>query len=164
MQHRQIDLSLAFQSVIKHELNLEGWKPLSVVHQYYFNSSLPKFIPQCITLLNSIHFTPLFQVLVQAAQRGCGCSVPGVVQDQVGCGPGQPALLPDLEVGGSACGSGVGIWWSLGSLPTQAILWFYDSTLRQKLQPSIHTDLDNRSLLFLSTLADIYRKMQINPF
>jgi len=43
----------------------------------------------------------------QAAQRGCGCSVPGGVQGQVGWGPGQPGLVPDLEVGGSACGRGL---------------------------------------------------------
>ena len=38
-------------------------------------------------------------MLAQAAQRGCRCSVPGGVQDQVGWGPGQPGLVPDLEVG-----------------------------------------------------------------
>lgn len=27
---------------------------------------------------------------------------PGVVQDQVGQGPGQPGLIPNLEVGGPA--------------------------------------------------------------
>jgi len=32
--------------------------------------------------------------------------VPGGVQDQVGSGPGQSALVPDLEVGGPACGKG----------------------------------------------------------
>jgi len=57
-----------------------------------------------------------------SAQRGCGCSVPGGVQDKAGWGPGQPALVPDLEVGGPACGRRVGNWWSLSSLPTQAIL------------------------------------------
>jgi len=43
-------------------------------------------------------------VLVQAAQRGCGCSVPGSVQDQTEWGPGQSGLERDLEVGGPACG------------------------------------------------------------
>ena len=42
----------------------------------------------------------------QAAKRGCGCSVPGGVQDQVGWGPGQPGLVSDLEVGGPACDRG----------------------------------------------------------
>jgi len=28
-------------------------------------------------------------------------------QDQVGWGPGQPSLLPDLEVGGPACARGI---------------------------------------------------------
>jgi len=36
-----------------------------------------------------------------------------------------PFLWHFLEVSGPACSSGVGTWWSLGSLPTQAILWFY---------------------------------------
>ena len=35
-----------------------------------------------------------------------------------------------LEVGGPACCRQVGTWWSLGSLPTQAILW-----LPEKLNP-----------------------------
>jgi len=38
-------------------------------------------------------------VLEQAAQRGCGCSVPRGVQGQVGLRPGQVGLVPDLEVG-----------------------------------------------------------------
>jgi len=48
------------------------------------------------------------EVLEQAAQRGCGCSIPGGVQGQVGWGPGQLGLAPDLEVGGPSCGRGVG--------------------------------------------------------
>ena len=47
------------------------------------------------------------EVLAQAAQRGCGCPIPGGVQGQVGWGPGQHGPVPDLEVGGPACGSGV---------------------------------------------------------
>ena len=42
------------------------------------------------------------EVLAQAAQRGCGCLIPGGVQGQVGWGPGQLGFIPDLEVGGSA--------------------------------------------------------------
>ena len=49
-------------------------------------------------------------MLEQAAQRGRGCSIPGGVQSQVGWGPGQPDLEPDAEVGGPACGRGIGIW------------------------------------------------------
>ena len=49
-------------------------------------------------------------MLAQAAQRGCGCPVPGGVQGQVGRGPGQPGLVPDLEVGGPAYGRGGGAW------------------------------------------------------
>ena len=48
------------------------------------------------------------EVLKQAAQRGCGCPVPGGVQAQVGWGPGQPGLVLNVEVGGPACGRGVG--------------------------------------------------------
>ena len=43
------------------------------------------------------------EVLKQAAQRGCGS-----VQGRVGWGPGQPCLVLDMEVGGPACGRGVG--------------------------------------------------------
>ena len=49
-------------------------------------------------------------MLEQAAQRGCGCPVPGGVQGQVGWGPGQPGLVLNVEVGGPACGRG---GWSL---------------------------------------------------
>lgn len=45
----------------------------------------------------------------------------GGAQDQVGWGPGQPGLVADLEVSDPAYGSRLGIWWSLGSLPYQAI-------------------------------------------
>jgi len=47
-------------------------------------------------------------VLEQAAQRGCGCPISGGVQSQVGWGPGQPGLVLHVEVGGPACGRGVG--------------------------------------------------------
>ena len=42
-------------------------------------------------------------------QRGCGCPIPGGVQDQVGWVTGQHALVPDLEVGGPACGRRAGV-------------------------------------------------------
>ena len=48
------------------------------------------------------------EVLAQAAQRGCGYPVPGGVQGEVGWGPGQPGLVLNVEVGGPACGGGVG--------------------------------------------------------
>ena len=48
------------------------------------------------------------ELLEQAAQRGCGCSASKGVQDQVGWGPGQPGLVPDLEVGGPASGRRLG--------------------------------------------------------
>jgi len=48
-------------------------------------------------------------VLEQAAQRGCGCPVPGRVQGQIGCGSGQPGLVLNGEVGGPGCGRGLEI-------------------------------------------------------
>ena len=48
------------------------------------------------------------EVMEQAAQRGCRCSVSGGVQDQVGWGLGQPSLVPDLEVGSPGCVRGLG--------------------------------------------------------
>ena len=48
------------------------------------------------------------EVLEQAVQRGCECSITGNVQDQVGWGLGQPGLVLDLEVGSPACGRGFG--------------------------------------------------------
>ena len=48
------------------------------------------------------------EVLEQAAQRGCGCPIPGGVQGQIGWGPGQPGLALGGMVGGPACGRGVG--------------------------------------------------------
>jgi len=64
----------------------------------------------------------LCEVLAQAAQRGCGCPVPGGVQGQLGWGPGQPGLVLNVKGGSPACSKGVGASWSLRSLPTQAIL------------------------------------------
>jgi len=46
-------------------------------------------------------------MLGQAAQRGYGCSIPGGVQGQVGWSPGQPGRVPDLDIGGPACGRGL---------------------------------------------------------
>jgi len=40
-------------------------------------------------------------VLVQAAQRGCGCPIPGGVQGQVGWGPVLSGVVLDLAVGNS---------------------------------------------------------------
>jgi len=70
------------------------------------------------------------EALAQAAQRSCGCPIPGGAQGQVGWSPGQPCLVPDLEVGDSACGKGVRTWRSLEDLPTQVVLWFYDGNPR----------------------------------
>jgi len=48
------------------------------------------------------------EVLERAAQRGCGCPVPGDVQGQFEWGAGQPGLVFNGEAGGPACGRGVG--------------------------------------------------------
>jgi len=53
-------------------------------------------------------FTMKVEVLEQAAQRGCGCPIPGGVQVQVGWGPGHPGLVSDMEAGGPACSREVG--------------------------------------------------------
>ena len=47
--------------------------------------------------------------------------------------------MKDLEVGGPACGRGVETWWSLGSLPTQAILWLYVVTIYKTKHNSENT-------------------------
>ena len=43
-------------------------------------------------------------MLEEAAHRGCGCPIPGGVQGQVGWGPGQPALVLNMEDVSLACG------------------------------------------------------------
>ena len=53
-------------------------------------------------------FTERGAMLEQAAQGGCGCSASGGVHYQIGWVPGQPGLVPDVEIGGPACGRGVG--------------------------------------------------------
>ena len=44
------------------------------------------------------------EVLAQAAQRMCGCPIPGGIQGQTGWGPGQSDLMPNLVVGKPAHG------------------------------------------------------------
>jgi len=53
--------------------------------------------------------------------------MPGDIQGQVGWGSGQLDLVTDLMDGNPTRGRGVGTRWSLRSLPTQAVQWFYDS-------------------------------------
>jgi len=62
-------------------------------------------------------------VLAQAAHRRCRGPIPGGTQGQVGWGPGQPDPVDSKQV----MVMGVGTEWALMALPTQAILWFYDS-------------------------------------
>ena len=63
------------------------------------------------------------EALAQVAQRSCGCSLIGSVQDQVGWGFEQAGLVEGVP----AHGRGVGPGWSLRTLPIQTILWFYVS-------------------------------------
>ena len=56
---------------------------------------------------------------VQEAQGGCGCPIPGGVQDQVGWDPGQPAVVPDVEVGGPASGRRLELNDSLGPFQSE---------------------------------------------
>ena len=66
------------------------------------------------------------ETLEQVAQRSCGCPLPGSVQGQVGRSSEQTGLVEDVP----AHGRRVGTRWSLRSLPTQTILWwFYDSLM-----------------------------------
>ena len=48
-----------------------------------------------------------------AAQRSCGCPIPGCAQGQVGWGPGQPELVV-----GNQPMAGIGAGWTLRFLPT----------------------------------------------
>ena len=59
-------------------------------------------------MLGEILYRRSDEVLAQTAQRGCRCPIPGGVQGQFGWGPGQPGLVLNLNVGGPACGRGVG--------------------------------------------------------
>ena len=52
-------------------------------------------------------FTEGGEALAQAAQRGCGCHIPGGVHSQVGWGPGQPVPMPNLMVGNPAHSRGL---------------------------------------------------------
>ena len=63
--------------------------------------------------------------LEKVARRSCGCPLPGNVQGQVGWSSEQPGLVEDVP----AHGRGGGTRWSLRSLPTLTILWFYDSMI-----------------------------------
>lgn len=54
------------------------------------------------------------------------CSVSGGVQDKDGCRPGQPSLVPDWEVGGSATGRGLELGDLWGPFQSKS---FYDSMI-----------------------------------
>ena len=58
------------------------------------------------------------EALAQAAQRSCGCPLPGRAQGQAGWSSEHPGLVGDVP----AHGRGVGTRRSLRSLPTQSIL------------------------------------------
>ena len=58
-------------------------------------------------------------------QRSCRYPLLRIVQGQVGWSSEQPGLVEDVP----AHGRGIGTRWSLRSLPTLTILWFYDSMI-----------------------------------
>jgi len=69
-------------------------------------------------MLEEILYSDSGEVLTRAAQRRCGCPIPGGVQDQVGWGPGQLGLVgcnPSHSMG-------VELGWSARSPSTQTIL------------------------------------------
>ena len=67
--------------------------------------SFPFFIPCLVYSLTPIFVMPwsrLCNALAQAAQRGCGVSFSGDIQDPPGRGPVQPALGDPAWAGGWA--------------------------------------------------------------
>ena len=56
------------------------------------------------------------------AQRGCGCPIPGGGLEQVVWSPGQPGLVPDLEVGGPACGRSWNLILGVPSNPSHSVI------------------------------------------
>ena len=56
------------------------------------------------------------EALGQVAQRTCGCPIPGGIRGQIGWGPGQPDLEPDLVV--QPHGRGIRTGCALWFLPT----------------------------------------------
>ena len=73
-------------------------------------------------------------VLSVAAQRSCGCPIPGGAQGQVGWGPGQPEVLG----GGPAHGRGLELCdlWGPSNLMRSVILWFSVLVEVQSCRPS----------------------------
>ena len=71
------------------------------------------------------NFILYFLPMEQAAQRGCGCPIPGGAQGQVGWGSGSLScwLEPCLW-------QRVGTGWSLRALPTQGILQLHNDLCR----------------------------------
>jgi len=108
-----------------------GTKPATFQHKFRNeeNFSFLLFVLNPNTLICSsgrlqCSWVMKFQHII-SAQGGCGCPIPGGIQDQTGYGSGQPGL-----VGGDPAHSrGVETQLSLWSFSTQAILWFYDSMI-----------------------------------
>jgi len=65
------------------------------------------------------------ELVTSRPQGGCGCSNPGGIQGQAGCGSGQRGLV----VGDPAHSRGAETTWSLWSFSTQSILWFWFITM-----------------------------------
>jgi len=100
---------------------------------------------------------------------GTGCperlwmppSIPGGVQGQVGWGPGEPGLVLNVEVGGPACGEGVGPSWSL-RIPTQAILWWCYSFPLFKSSLKTACEHCGRLILLISNLdGTFWRRWEV---
>lgn len=72
------------------------------------------------------------------SQRSCGCPIPGSVQGQVGWGGSEQS---DLVEGTSAHGRGVRARWSWRSFPTQAILWFNDISMFNKVNANFRRNI-----------------------
>jgi len=84
------------------------------IHEFALSASMWKEI---------LHYEGSEALEQQVAQRNCGCPLPGGVQVQAGWGFEQPGLVEGVP----AHSRWVGTRRSLRSLPTQTILWFYDS-------------------------------------
>jgi len=74
-----------------------------------------------LTLHPEVFYNQGGETVAQVAQRGGGRLIPRDTQDQAGWG----AEHPDPAAGVPVHCRGVGLCVFKGSLPTQAILWFY---------------------------------------
>lgn len=76
------------------------------------------------------------EALAQVVQRCCWCLTSGNTQTQARCDFDKPGLVESVPVSGR----GIGTKWLLWSLQTQAILCFYDSTLKREERSHFSND------------------------